>query len=97
MRAAYGTRFGISVTLAPDYWYLRWFDAKAMEPNVDFFGFMAYGKTSNPKIKSNVLLIYEQIFMALGIRMFTLLAKSCVVKQIFAKSATTLHHCGSTV
>ncbi|CAD0098997.1 unnamed protein product [Aureobasidium mustum] len=42
MRAAYGTRFGISVTLAPDYWYLRWFDAKAMEPNVDFFGFMAY-------------------------------------------------------
>ena len=23
MRAAFGTRFGISVTLAPDYWYLR--------------------------------------------------------------------------
>ncbi|KAH6651588.1 glycoside hydrolase superfamily [Truncatella angustata] len=42
MRAAYGTSYGISVTLAPDYWYLRWFDAKAMEPNVDFFGFMAY-------------------------------------------------------
>ncbi|KAL3428232.1 hypothetical protein PVAG01_01741 [Phlyctema vagabunda] len=44
MRAAYGTRYGISVTLAPDYWYLRWFDAKAMESSVDFFGFMAYGK-----------------------------------------------------
>ncbi|KAI0123328.1 oviduct-specific glycoprotein, partial [Xylariales sp. AK1849] len=42
MRAAYGTAYGISLTLAPDYWYLRWFDAKAMEPNVDFFGFMAY-------------------------------------------------------
>ncbi|ESZ99230.1 oviduct-specific glycoprotein [Sclerotinia borealis F-4128] len=42
MRAAYGNRFGISVTLAPDYWYLRWFDAKAMESSVDFFGFMAY-------------------------------------------------------
>ncbi len=28
--------------LAPDYWYLRWFDAKAMEPFVDWFGFMAY-------------------------------------------------------
>jgi chitinase len=42
MRAAYGTSYGISVTLAPDYWYLRWFDAKGMEPYVDFFGFMAY-------------------------------------------------------
>jgi chitinase len=44
MRAAYGSKYGISLTLAPDYWYLRWFDAKAMEPYVDFFGFMAYGK-----------------------------------------------------
>ncbi|PCD34001.1 hypothetical protein FGRA07_09156 [Fusarium graminearum] len=42
MRAAYGDKYGISLTLAPDYWYLRWFDAKAMEPYVDFFGFMAY-------------------------------------------------------
>lgn len=25
-----------------DQWYLRGFDAKAMEPYVDFFGFMAY-------------------------------------------------------
>jgi chitinase len=44
MRAAYSDKYGISLTLAPDYWYLRWFDAKAMEPYVDFFGFMAYGK-----------------------------------------------------
>ena len=42
MRAAYGSSYGISLTLAPDYWYLRWFDAKAMESSVDFFGFMAY-------------------------------------------------------
>lgn len=42
MRAAYGTKYGISLTLAPDYWYLRYFDAKEMEPYVDFFGFMAY-------------------------------------------------------
>lgn len=39
MRAASGNRYGISVTLAPDYWYLRRFDAEA------FFGFKAYGKT----------------------------------------------------
>lgn len=42
MRASFGNQYGISVTLAPDYWYLRGFDAKAMEPYVDFFGFMAY-------------------------------------------------------
>jgi len=47
MRKAFdasGTKYGISLTLAPDYWYLRYFDAKAMESSVDFFGFMAYGK-----------------------------------------------------
>lgn len=42
MRARFGSRYGISLTLAPDYWYLRWFDAKAMEAAVDFFGFMTY-------------------------------------------------------
>ncbi|KAL8946784.1 MAG: hypothetical protein Q9222_006862, partial [Ikaeria aurantiellina] len=42
MKAAFGGQFGISVTLAPDYWYLRGFDAKGMEPYVDMFGFMAY-------------------------------------------------------
>ena len=44
MRAAYGSNYGISLTLPPDYGSLRWFDAKAMESSVDFFGFMAYGK-----------------------------------------------------
>lgn len=34
MRAAFGTSYGISLTLAPDYWYLRGFDGKAMEPYV---------------------------------------------------------------
>ena len=42
MRAAFGTMYGISLTLAPDYWYLRGFDPKAMESSVDFFGFMSY-------------------------------------------------------
>ena len=28
MRAAFGNKYGISVTLAPDFWYLRWFDPK---------------------------------------------------------------------
>lgn len=42
MRESFATKYGISLTLAPDYWYLRGFDAKGMEPYVDFFGFMAY-------------------------------------------------------
>lgn len=42
MRAAFGTNYGISVTLPSSYWYLRWFDPKAMEPYVDFFGLMTY-------------------------------------------------------
>ncbi|KAM0273542.1 hypothetical protein ACHAQH_008291 [Verticillium albo-atrum] len=49
MRAAHGTNYGISLTLAPDYWYLKWFDAKAMESSVDFFGFMAYGGLYFPR------------------------------------------------
>lgn len=42
MRASFSSSYGISLPLAPDYWYLRCFDAKGMEPYVDFFGFMTY-------------------------------------------------------
>ena len=42
MRAAFGSTYGISVTLPSSYWYLRWFEPKAMEPYVDFFGLMTY-------------------------------------------------------
>ncbi|THY12303.1 glycoside hydrolase [Aureobasidium pullulans] len=42
MYAAFGGKYGISVTLAPDYWYLRDFDAIKMQPFVSWFGFMAY-------------------------------------------------------
>ena len=41
MRIAFGSK-GISMTLAPDYWYLRGFDPIAMQESVDFFGFMSY-------------------------------------------------------
>ncbi|KAK3326738.1 bacteriodes thetaiotaomicron symbiotic chitinase, partial [Apodospora peruviana] len=42
MRAAFGTKYGISMAIAPDYWYLRWFDPSAMQDSVDWFGFMSY-------------------------------------------------------
>lgn len=42
MRAAFGGQHGPGITLAPNYWYLRGVDAKAMEPHIEFFGFMPY-------------------------------------------------------
>ncbi|KAK7962894.1 glycoside hydrolase superfamily [Apiospora aurea] len=42
MRTAFGSKFGLSVTLAPDYWYLRGFKPKEMESSVNFLNFMAY-------------------------------------------------------
>ncbi|KAF5574913.1 glycoside hydrolase family 18 [Fusarium subglutinans] len=42
MKTAWGNKYGISLTLAPDYWYLRYFDVAGLEPYVDHFGFMAY-------------------------------------------------------
>lgn len=36
MKAAFGTKYGLSSILAPNYWYLRGMDPKGMEPYVDF-------------------------------------------------------------
>lgn len=35
MREAFGSKYGISLTLAPDYWYLRYFDVAGLAPYVD--------------------------------------------------------------
>jgi chitinase len=42
MRAAFGHSYGISIVLAPDYWYLRGFKPAAMQEYVDHMGFMSY-------------------------------------------------------
>ncbi|KAI0431905.1 hypothetical protein F5Y09DRAFT_340146 [Xylaria sp. FL1042] len=42
MRAAFGTKYGISMTLPTSYWYLQHFDLPNTMPNVDWFNFMAY-------------------------------------------------------
>jgi chitinase len=58
--AAFAGRFGLSLTIAPDYWYLRGFKPVEIEPYVDFMGFMAYDlhgpwdsdvKTLGPKVR----------------------------------------------
>lgn len=35
MREAFGTKYGISLTLAPDYWYLRYFDVGRLQNYAD--------------------------------------------------------------
>ncbi|KAH4252578.1 chitinase [Parastagonospora nodorum] len=42
MHAAFAGRYGSSLTIAPDYWYLRGFKPAAMQDYVDFMGFMSY-------------------------------------------------------
>ncbi|QIX02022.1 hypothetical protein AMS68_007539 [Peltaster fructicola] len=42
MRAAFGTRYGISMTLPTSYWYLQHFDLAGIQPNIDWFNLMAY-------------------------------------------------------
>jgi len=38
----FGRNYGISVTLAPDIWYLQHFDAKGLLQHADMLGFMSY-------------------------------------------------------
>ena len=42
MRAAFGSRYGISMTLPTSYWYLQHFDLAGIQPNIDWFNLMAY-------------------------------------------------------
>ncbi|KAL2066089.1 hypothetical protein VTL71DRAFT_2160 [Oculimacula yallundae] len=42
MRAAFGTKYGITVTLPTSYWYLQHFDLVGMQSSVDWFNLMSY-------------------------------------------------------
>lgn len=42
MKAAFGRRYGLSVTLPASFWYLRHFDVAGMEPHVDWLNIMTY-------------------------------------------------------
>ncbi|EMD61573.1 carbohydrate-binding module family 18 protein [Bipolaris sorokiniana ND90Pr] len=42
MKEQFGGRYGSSLTLAPDYWYLRGFKPAEMQKYVDWMGFMSY-------------------------------------------------------
>jgi chitinase len=42
MRSAFGSKYGITVTLPTSYWYLQHFDLVGLQPNVDWFNLMSY-------------------------------------------------------
>ncbi|KAJ6032574.1 hypothetical protein N7540_003306 [Penicillium herquei] len=42
LKAACGSKYGISATLPSSYWYMQGFDVVGMEPYVDWFNFMSY-------------------------------------------------------
>jgi GH18 family chitinase len=42
LRAAFGTRYGLSVTLPASYFYMKNFDLASMQEDVDFFNIMSY-------------------------------------------------------
>lgn len=42
MRTAFGTSYGLSVTLPTSYWYLQHFDMEGMAKLVDWFNLMSY-------------------------------------------------------
>ena len=42
LRAAFGAKYGISMTLPTSYWYLQHFDLLGIQKSVDWFNLMAY-------------------------------------------------------
>jgi GH18 family chitinase len=42
MRSAFGSKYGITVTLPTSFWYLQHFDLVGLQPNVDWFNLMSY-------------------------------------------------------
>ena len=44
MRAVFGTKYGITVTLPTSYWYLQHFDLPGLQANIDWFNLMSYDR-----------------------------------------------------
>ena len=42
MKSAFGSNYGLSMTLPTSYWYLQHFDLKGIQAHVDWFNLMAY-------------------------------------------------------
>lgn len=42
LRAAFGSKYGISMTLPTSYWYLQHFDLAGIQDSIDWFNLMSY-------------------------------------------------------
>lgn len=42
LRATFGSKYGISMTLPTSYWYLQHFDLSGIQQHIDWFNLMAY-------------------------------------------------------
>lgn len=42
LKAAFGSTYGLTITLPTSYWYLQHIDVKSMEESVDWFNMMTY-------------------------------------------------------
>ena len=42
LKAAFGSKYGISMTLPTSFWYLQHFDVKGFQDSIDWFNLMAY-------------------------------------------------------
>jgi chitinase len=42
IKAAFGSKYGYSITLPASYWYLQHFDLAGHQPHVDWFNIMSY-------------------------------------------------------
>lgn len=48
MRAAFGTKYGISMTLPTSYWYLQHFDLPGIQQHIDWFNLMGKSDQAGP-------------------------------------------------
>jgi chitinase len=55
MRTAFGSKYGITVTLPTSYWYLQHFDLVGMQSSVDWFNLMSY----DCKLKKLMQLVFK--------------------------------------
>jgi hypothetical protein len=44
MRASFGSKYGITVTLPTSFWYLQHFDLPGMQSSIDWFNLMSYDR-----------------------------------------------------
>ncbi|KAI4189421.1 MAG: hypothetical protein L6R41_001472 [Letrouitia leprolyta] len=106
MKASFGRKYGLSVTLPASYWYLQHFDVKGMQNYVDWFNVMTYDihglpHTNLTEIDDGLSLLWRagvsssKVVMGLGFygRAFKLSSASCTKPGCTFSSGATAGAC----